>query len=185
MNWRVTIQDNNPGSYTSISTQASYTTQARNRARLLCYIESLREASTPCVKSDKLSTSAVELQSHTCEHPDQGHTLNGTRSTFTLEKQRTFNAKTRCFCSPEPNQLVVPTTPDLEDAVLPYLKKATAVALHPGSAHLLELVQRELDLRKTTITTRMALAGEGFRGGGEASFEFSSSITFLSDSRLT
>lgn len=49
----------------------------------------------------------------------------------------------------------------LLDAVLPYLKKATAVALHPGSAHLLELVQRELDLRKTTITTRMALAGFG------------------------
>ena len=49
--------------------------------------------------------------------------------------------------------------------MLPYLKKATAVALHPGSAHLLELVQRELDLRKTTITTRMALAGEGFRWG--------------------
>ncbi|CAK9003356.1 unnamed protein product [Durusdinium trenchii] len=49
----------------------------------------------------------------------------------------------------------------LLDAVLPHLKKATGVALHPGSAHLLELVQRELDLRKTTITTRMALAGFG------------------------
>ncbi|CAK9003358.1 unnamed protein product [Durusdinium trenchii] len=55
----------------------------------------------------------------------------------------------------------------LLDAVLPHLKKATGVALHPGSAHLLELVQRELDLRKTTITTRMALAGEGFRWGGK------------------
>ena len=34
-----------------------------------------------------------------------------------------------------------------EDVVLLFLKKATEMALYPASAHLLELVQRDLDLR--------------------------------------